>query len=378
MAKTLPTILKEAGARLEQYDFGSAIQLYQQALAAAPNNGAAAMGMAMALNRTGKPGEALGLLQKIWTAMTAAKPKPAAPQQAAVLAQLGLAHEQLGKIRDALESYKQAGRLVQSPDLQQRIKALEPLASSPVPVQQLILNARRLQASGQYQEAGKTYQAALQLQPDNSEVLHGLAMVLRALGASAEALPLMQKAVILTPDRADYFNDLGLLFQDRSDFNKAVSFHKRALKVDPRFLSAQINLGVAYKRLGNLAESEAAYRDALKLAPSSPEAHNNLGNLLRLKGDLAGARKHLQRALALRPGYPDAQLNLDQVVQASAQARKAAGTAAPRQRASAPPPTPAKKLAARKAAAKRAAPARAGRLRKTPAKSASGVRAAKR
>lgn len=346
MAKSIATLLKDAGARLEQYDFGSALQLYGQAIAQEPQNAAAAMGMAMVFNRTGKPAEALALLERIWTAMAAARPKATPVQQAAILAQVGLAKEQLGRLGEALETYQQAGRLVRSPDLERRVKQLEPLVGSSAPVQQLILNARRLQANGQLEEAVRTFRAALQLQPDSAEVLHGLALVLRALKAPAEAMPLLQKAVILAPERAEYYNDLGLLFQDRADFAKAISFHKRALKVDPMFTFAWINLGVAYKRLGKMQESEEAYRKALEVDPRLPQAHNNLGNLLRVTGRLEDARRHLRRALALQPQYRDAQENLAAVAQdlAARKAKEAAKTAAPARKAA---KAPARRAAAR-------------------------------
>lgn len=320
------SILKEASQRLERHDFGSALHLYQQALAAEPSNAAAAMGVAMAFNRTGRPADALDLLQKIWKAVSAAKPKPKPDQQAAVLAQLGLAQQQLGKLGEALESYRQASRLTKADDLTRRIKQLEPLVSSSLPVQQLILQARQLHSQRQLDEAAKTFRAALQLQNDSAEALHGLAMVLRDLKAADEALPLLQRAVMLVPDRPDFFNDLGLLFQDRADFAKAVSFHKRAVKVDPGFVFAYINLGVAHKRLGQLDEGVAAYRQALRINPRSPEAHNNLGNLLRTSGDLKQAKTHLETALALRPGYTDAQANLRRVLEAMATEKKAKPT----------------------------------------------------
>ena len=311
--KSLTTILKEAGQRLEQYDFGSALQLYRQALAAAPDNAAAAMGLAMTLNRTGKPADALLLLQKVWQAMSASEAKPSATQQASVLAQMGMAQEQVGKLADALEAYRAAARLVRSNELQGRIAHLEPLVNSPLAVQQLILSARKLQAHRRFEEAAKAFRAAMQLQPDNAEVLHGLAAMLRALGQSAEAMPLLQKAVMLAPDRADLYNDMGLLFQDRLDFAKAVSFHKRAIKIEPKLLSAHINAGVALKRLGKMEESEAAYRQGLEIDPRSPEAHNNLGNLLRAMGRLPDAKDHLQQALTLRPTYEAARANLEAV-----------------------------------------------------------------
>ena len=349
-AKTAPiaTALKEAADRLERFDFGSAVQLYQQVLAAQPGNAAAAMGMAMAFNRTGKAAEALPLLQKIWKAVATAKPKAGPQQQGSVLAQLGLAQQQLGKLGEALESYRQAARLLRSDDLTRRIKQLEPLVSSPLPVQQLILQARQLHLQHQLEEAVKTFRAALQLQQDSAEALHGLALVLRDLRASDEALPLLQKAIILSPERPEFFNDIGLLFQDRADFAKAISFHKRAVKIDPGFLYAYINLGVAHKRLGQLEDSVAAYRKALAINAHSAEAHNNLGNALRSMGQLKVAKTHLQKALVLRPDYADAQANLAMLLKQEKEEKKKTGDDAKKPAGS--KAAPAKKVAAGKQA----------------------------
>lgn len=387
MAKSIATLLKEAATHLGQYDLGSAQQLYREALAREPGNAAAAMGMAMVLNRTNKPGEALQLLNRIWAAMSHAKPRLPAPQQAAVLAQIGLAQQELGQLGAALESYRHAARLVNSEDLNRRIKQITPLVGSPAPVQQLILHGRQLLAARQLEEAAKTYIAALKLQPDSADVLHELAMVLQQLGAHDKALPLLQKAVILAPDRPEFFNDLGMLFQRRADFTKAVSFHKRAIKLAPGFAFAYINLGVAHKRLGQNDESLAAYRKALEIEPNSPEAHNNLGNLLRVMGQLPLARQHLERAVKLRPGYADAKANLEAVAQAMAEAGKPAAKPPAAKNVAAKKVTAkkvaAKKTAARKAtevpaakppaakkvAAKKAAPAKATTVRKPAAKS---------
>jgi thioredoxin-like negative regulator of GroEL len=75
MAKSIAALLKEAGTYLTQYDLGSALQLYREALAREPGNAAAALGMAMVLNRTNKPGEALQLLTRIWASVSRAKQK---------------------------------------------------------------------------------------------------------------------------------------------------------------------------------------------------------------------------------------------------------------------------------------------------------------
>lgn len=314
MATKMAELMQQAAEKLDQMDYGSVIQLYQKALALAPNNAGAAMGLVMVFNRVGKSTDALAMLQKLWPAAKTAKGAAGKRFKAAVLAQIGVAQQQMGQLQTALDAYTQAQQLVQSDELQQRINQIKPLVSNPEPVQQLLLHAHQLVITNKPEQARKVYVAALQLHADSIEALRGLAALERQRGAHQEALPLLQKALILAPDRPELYNELGMVFQDRGDLAKAISFHKRAIKVDARFASAHINLGVAYKRQGKSEEAIAAYRAALALAPNSPEAHNNLGNLLRIAGDLAGAKSHLEKALALRPGYADARANLQAVV----------------------------------------------------------------
>ncbi len=315
MPKTNAALLKDANTQLDAFDFGAAIKLYRQILAREPANASAAMGLAMALNRTEKSAEALPLLQKVWKALAAAG-KQANPQlQAATLAQIGLAQQQLGRLADALNAYRHAHRMSPSPELEARIASLQDALESPDPARQLITQGQQKLATGDIALSIKFYQAALQLNADNPEALHGLANALRANKDFDAALPVLQQAIILAPERSDYYNDLGILFQERGELDKAVSFHKRCLKLTPDFVPAYINLGVAYKRLGRIDEAIATYRHAIALKPDSAAAHNNLGNLLRMQGDLAGARAELEQALRLRPDYTDAQANLTALAQ---------------------------------------------------------------
>lgn len=308
--KKLDALLKQASEKLTKMDFGSAVQLYQQALALAPNNAAAAMGLVMTLNQMGRAKDALPLLQRLWNGAANASGTEATRYKAAVLAQVGVAQQQLGMLDQALQAFSHAYQLLPGPDLERRIEALKVLQKNQDPVQQLIFQGRQFAATGQWDAAGRSYTAALKLHEDHVDALRELAMVQRQRGALDQALPLMQKAIILAPDRADLYNDLGMVFQTRGDVAKAASFYQRALKVDANYLFAHINLGVAYKQMGKNDEAVAAYQAALALQPDSPEAHNNLGNLLRTMGRLDEAKEHLERALALRPDYADAQANL--------------------------------------------------------------------
>lgn len=310
MMKTLTSTLKEAGTLLEKRDYTSAETLYREAMKLQPGNAAAAMGIAMIHNRTGQPEEALKILQDVWKAISSNKTKKTMAPKAAVLAQIGLAQQQIGRIIEALQNFRKANELRPSTELSKLIRNLENAVENPDTIKQLVAKAGQLQQTGKLEEATRLYHTALQFNADHPEALHGLGLVLRAQKDLDGALPLIQQAIMMAPDRADYYNDLGILFQERGESEKAISFHKRALKVKADFTPAFINLGVAYKRIGKLDEAIAAYRQAITLQPDSPAAHNNLGNLLRIQGDLPGARKELKQAIKLHPGYQDAIENL--------------------------------------------------------------------
>ncbi|SFM05467.1 tetratricopeptide repeat protein [Nitrosomonas communis] len=310
MTKTLTDILKEAGAFLEKRDYTNASTLYQEAMKLQPGNAAAAMGIAMIHNRTGQPEEALKILQGVWKTISSSKMKKAVAPKAAVLAQIGLAQQQLGRALEALQIFRQANALLPSTELTERIQKLENVIENPNTIEQLLIRASQLHRSGKLEEAVKVYHAALQINADHPEALHGLGLTLSTQKDLDGALPLLQQAIVLAPDRPDYYNDLGILFQERGEFEKAISFHKRALKIKADFFPAYINLGVAYKRLGKLDDAIAAYRQAIAIQPNSAAAHNNLGNLLRIQGDLVNARKELEQAIQLQPGYQGAIENL--------------------------------------------------------------------
>jgi Flp pilus assembly protein TadD, contains TPR repeats len=318
MNKSLDTLLKQAGAKLQAFDFGNAAKLYNEALRLGPNNAAAQMGLAIVYNRTGECVKALNILQSIWAAVQSSNPaeqaKPDKATQAEILAQFGLALHQLGQLDQALAFYKQAYSLIPSEELKTRVANLTSAAAAATPFEQLLKHAQTNLANGQFGEAIKAYKAALQLNPDSDRAQHGLGNVLREQGDFQAAIPFIQQAIIMQPDIAEYHNTLGMLFQQKGEFEKAVTFHRRAVNLDPNYAAACCNLGVALKNLNRAEEAIAAYRQALKINPNMAEAHNNLGNLLRVMGDMAGAQASLEHALKIRSIYPDAQQNLKELL----------------------------------------------------------------
>lgn len=314
MNKAFQNLLNQAAAKLEALDFSEAAKLYKKALGQAPENAAAQMGMAIVFNQTGESDKALQLLAKIWNAVQANKSQVNLVNQAEILHQLGLALQQLERIDDALACYNEAYRLLPSENLKKLVTQLSNRQTNSSPIEQLLQHAKNCELAGQFEEASKSYKAALQFNADNDRALFGLGNILRQQGDLQAALPLIQQAIIMQPDVAEYHNTLGMLFQQRGEVEKAIVFHQRAIKINPQNPPALCNLGVAMKRLNRFEEAIAAYLQVLEINPNMPEVYNNLGNLLRLMGDVSNAKKSFEKALQLRANYLEAQQNLNELL----------------------------------------------------------------
>jgi tetratricopeptide (TPR) repeat protein len=310
------TLLKQAAAKLDAFDFGEALKLYNQANNQKPGNAAAQMGVAVVLNRTGESANALVILQKLWQAVQAKDSKVKKETQSEIMAQVGLAFEQLGQTQQALGCYRLSYSIASSETLLRKIESLTKASEVSAPFEQLINHAQALVNEGNIADATRTFKAALVLNADSDIGLHGLADCLRQMNDLTGALQCIQQAILLKPNDAVYQNTLGLIYLQGNEATKAVKIFLRAIKLNKKFATAYINLGVAYKRLENLSDAVKAYETAIKLRPDMPQAHNNLGNVFNLLGDKVSAKKQYEIALKLQPNYIDALKNLDEIYKA--------------------------------------------------------------
>lgn len=307
---TFNALLKQAAARLEAFDFGEALKLYTQANSLKPGNAAAQMGMAMVFNRTGKSANALVILQKLWEAAQTKTSKLKTETKSEIMAQVGIAFEQLGQNEQALACFHIAHSIYKSDTLLEKITFLSKGLINLTPLEQLLIQGQDQSEKGNFVDAARMFRAALSLNVDSDKALNGMADCLRQMNDLAGALQCIQQAILLKPDDAVYQNTLGLIYLQRNDTAKAVKVFLRAIKLNQKFASAYINLGVAYKRLEKLSDAVKAYETAIKLRPDIPQAHNNLGNALNLLGKKTMAKRHYKIAISLNPNYKDAANNL--------------------------------------------------------------------
>jgi tetratricopeptide (TPR) repeat protein len=148
---------------------------------------------------------------------------------------LGLALTELGKLKEAIEEFKQVVNLA--------IKDQPKILAS--------YNMGNASADlGEYQEAIKSYQYAIDLN-----------------ASSLQPQPLSKP-----------HNNLGLAYAASDRLEEAVAEFKQAVQLRPEYAEAHYNLGVAYLQLGKKGDA-AVQRDILEKL--KPELAARLGDLIK-------------------------------------------------------------------------------------------------
>ena len=187
-----------------------------------------------------------------------------------------------------------------------------PLASAPRPAAAPAQNLGPHEVSAlllliqqrRFQEAEERALSLLSSHPEAGMLWKILSVVLLQQGK--DALPALRRAVQLLPQDAEVLSNLGSVLASRRLWTEALARLSRALELHPEDGAALLDAANALRALGRTRESVPFYRRALQLDPRSPEAHNNLGNALMQLGQCSDAVVSYGLALQSRPD--DAQL----------------------------------------------------------------------
>ncbi len=142
----------------------------------------------------------------------------------------------------------------------------------------------------------KRYDRALELAPNNAEVMYNRAVVLRKLKRAHEGLGNLNEALRLDPNfvlalilRAALFWENGEKRQARDDLAEAM--RKRPDWVEPLMLEGQFLMDD-----GQLDEARKLFERVLEMRPDFKSAHIALAELETKAGNIAKARKHMKAA----------------------------------------------------------------------------------
>jgi len=153
-------------------------------------------------------------------------------------------------------------------------------------------------AGEEYAWARRSFDDALQINPEHEDALVGLGEVLLKLGQVARALRCFETMLVLGfRDDHDLVLQAGRALFREGAFEAARRFFEVACESHANSAEARACLGYADHRLGRDADAIVHLRRALELDPHHGEARIYLGNVLYDRGEFEAALYHLAQTL---------------------------------------------------------------------------------
>src|SRR5688572_27103066 len=113
---------------------------------------------------------------------------------------------------------------------------------------------------GDFDAARRSYEQAVELDPDHAGAHRWLALMLVREQAFAAAIMHLEQALARDPGIPDGWIDLGVLYYIQRDLLKAAVCLRTALESDPDAVVAHTNLGVVLREAGRPEEARSEER----------------------------------------------------------------------------------------------------------------------
>ena len=132
-------------------------------------------------------------------------------------------------------------------------------------------------------------------QAPNADTLNAHGMTSTQRGDYDQALKEYDQAIQLKPDFASAYKNRGVTYAQKGDYDRAIQDFDHALKLKPDLASAFNSRGLAYQAKGDFTRSLADFDEALKLRPDNATAMKNRGRSQFFQGHFAEAAADLEK-----------------------------------------------------------------------------------
>lgn len=214
------------------------------------------------------------------------------PDDAAIVNNLGIAHQLQGRLDDAIACFERAA-------------ALTPEADAPL---QSLATARLMANDGVGARAAA--ERILARSPASAEALSLLGLISMAEGDKDGAEAHLRRALALNPNDAAALRTLSICCYDRHRFEEALHLAERAHLAAPLDVDTLEHLARCQATLGRYAEAEATCRKVLAFAPNHLGIREALARVLVLTGRPDAGVAELTAAVKANPKSVEAQLAL--------------------------------------------------------------------
>lgn len=136
---------------------------------------------------------------------------------------------------------------------------------------------------------------------DNVNTLRENARQLLQQGNYDNAIQTLNRALEISPDDLDILKDKVLTYHYKRDFANALEINKQLIKREDADVQSYQLLGMTYKAIASYKDAEKMYEAALKKYPSSGVLYSEFGDLYLLKGDEKEAIKYWENGIKVDP-----------------------------------------------------------------------------
>jgi superkiller protein 3 len=183
--------------------------------------------------------------------------------------------------------------------------------------------AYELYETGLMQQALDKLNEAVSLNPTCCASYFNMGLTLDGLERYEDALACFQHALDLAPDDVEILNCLAVDYTRTAQYDLALSTFESIEKIDPTFEPAYCNRIITYTEMEQYEKAEQMFYLAQELNPDCAICFYNIGNSLFTRGQYARAVWCWEKTAALEPAHPQIHYRVAQACWANGQFDKA-------------------------------------------------------
>jgi len=161
-------------------------------------------------------------------------------------------------------------------------------------------------AQEKYEEAAKSYQKAIENEPEEPIYYNNLGTVYLRLEKLDEAIEIYKKMLEIQPESYSANKMLGETYGFKQEYREALPYFQRAVDLSPDDPDAFFNLGACLMNTGANSQALEAFTKTIELKPDYALAYYQVGMLYVNQNRKEEAIQNLEKFLELAPSDPNA------------------------------------------------------------------------
>ncbi len=152
--------------------------------------------------------------------------------------------------------------------------------------------------AGRREDALKYYDGLREVQGKNPTYWFNVGVLRNQLGDTTGSEAAYRRALQLAPNDLDILNNLGVVLFKAEKYEEAKVMFDKLSGLNPTSISAKVNLGAAAANAGDMPKAIGAWKEVLRAEPGRVAVRLDLANALYEAGETDAARFHYTQVLA--------------------------------------------------------------------------------